>query len=50
MTRGGKAEGGIILEKAVVATAEINNICKPEGLLIADGANFITKFLKHSGT
>lgn len=47
MMRGGKAEGSISPKKAVLATAEINNICKPEGLLIADGANSFTELLKH---
>jgi len=48
--RGGKAEGSISPKKAVLATAEIINRCKPGGLLTADGTNFFTQFLKHSVT
>lgn len=46
--RGGKAEGSISPKKAAVATAEVINPCKPEGLLTAGGTNFFTEFLKHS--
>lgn len=32
VVRGGKVEGSISPKKAVVATSEIVNLCKPEGL------------------